>query len=175
MLRTNFLRPYSTARPTGMVNFALVIGISFLTLCHGFGTPFVRIHSRNSGLVSKWKMNSDAAPSSGLESFRKLLFPGDVSRREELSTCRLRLLEKVQLKQSREHRVQVEELLEKLVNLQSPGTIQENSLVGTWRLLWSSQTADVNPFQLPSKVLFFYVCRHTFSSPRSGVVLLVCM
>ena len=157
MLELNIVRRCSTARPTGIVNFLLILGMSFSTLSHGFVTPFVRIHSRNSGFLSECKMNSDIAPS-GLDSFRNLLFPGGVGRREELNSCRLRLLEKVQLKQSREHRVQVEEILEKLVTLQSPGTVQENSLIGTWRLLWSSQTADVNPFQLPSKVLLLHIC-----------------
>ena len=153
MLRLDFVRQCPTALPT-IMNLVLGIGLIFPSLCHGFicgGAPFVPTHFRNSGFISKWKMNSDIPP--GLDSFRKLLFPGNVGRRDEVNTCRLQLLEKVQLKQSREHRVQVEEILEKLVNLQSTGTVEESALVGTWRLLWSSQTADVNPFQLPSKVL----------------------
>ena len=58
----------------------------------------------------------------------------------------------VEVKQGREARSRVEGILEELIALQGPLEKREK-LPGLWTLIWSSQTADSNPFAKPSSVL----------------------
>lgn len=70
-------------------------------------------------------------------------------RRAELKS---QLAQAVELNQGREARQRVEGILEELIALQGP--IEPRSkLLGDWRLIWSSQTADAFPFAKPSVVL----------------------
>ena len=70
-------------------------------------------------------------------------------------------------RQSADSRAAVEEAIQSLATV--PLDLGPQDLSGRWRLLWSSQTADVNPFATPDEVLggccFQEIC---LSADRSG-------
>jgi len=70
-------------------------------------------------------------------------------RREELKAA---LAEAVEERQGRDARSRVERILEELIALGGP-IERRDKLAGLWTLIWSSQTADSNPFARPSSVL----------------------
>jgi hypothetical protein len=65
---------------------------------------------------------------------------------------KLKLKEAVGLRQSKNNRRVVETLLEDLVKIGDQNFPKEG-IQGRWRLVWSSQTAESNPFATPSSVL----------------------
>ena len=68
------------------------------------------------------------------------------------SELKTKLREAVSLRQSKEHRRTVETILEDLVQISSQ-KLPNAGIDGRWRLVWSSQTAEANPFAKPSSVL----------------------
>jgi hypothetical protein len=145
-----------------MSTFFLVSAIMLVSMeaCNGFHAQrFVKfvpsleqeqcLVSRKASFVST-RMDFDR----GISSLKQFIFPGDSAREEQLYQSRSKLLELVDLRQSRKIRSSVEEALEQMILLKPRSNVQDGELLGTWRLIWSSQTADVNPFQKPSQVIY---------------------
>ena len=135
--------------------FMLVINLLVmnLELCQGFQSlRFGQVSTSERGLFSQKPAALRVLKSSSRQ--KQMLLSRDSAREEQLKQCRSTLLELVDLKQSRKSRLSVEETLERMILLKPCIGVQDVKILGTWRLLWSSQTADVNPFQKPSQVAF---------------------
>ncbi|KAJ1633374.1 hypothetical protein T492DRAFT_981622 [Pavlovales sp. CCMP2436] len=97
------------------------------------------------------------------------LVPGLAAHEMASLSARRQLLAAVSQRQSRAARNSVEKALSTVVAEAKPFFFTPaNADDGVWRLLWSTQTADVNPFALPSSVLGG-VCAQLISS-RDGSV-----
>ena len=138
--------------------------ISFLSIflsisiksCSCYHIDLIFGRKSNAGSVQLCSLASNNNPDSAVQGLKKILFPQEWSRREQVSNYKSKLWEIVNQKQSALNRLQVERILEEMITLNPCRNVQDEALLGTWRLLWSSQTADVNPFQKPSQVYTYF-------------------